>query len=328
MYRPLKIHATARAVPPRVLTNADIEAMVDTTDSWIRERTGIRERHIAAADVSTSDLAAEALVKACAAADLDPASLDTIIVATSTADTLFPSTACWLQHKLGLRGPAAFDVSAGCSGFLYGLEVAAALLQNRGPDIRIAVIGAEVMSKVVDWTDRSTCVLFGDGAGAAILGPGDGTTGLLGSAWGADGTLAPVLYQPAGGTRMPASQESVAAMAHTVHMEGNLVFKHAVTAMSEAAIQAMARAGLSPDDVSLLIPHQANTRIMEAARARTGVPADRMLSIVERYGNMSAATIPVALDEAREHGRIHPGDILVLTAFGTGFTWAAAALRW
>ncbi|MBL9104293.1 MAG: ketoacyl-ACP synthase III [Myxococcales bacterium] len=328
MHRPLKILATARAVPPRVLTNAEIETMVETSDTWIVERTGIRERRIAAPEVATSDLAAEALVKACAAAGLAPERLDGIIVATSTADTLFPSTACWLQHKLGVRGPAAFDVSAGCSGFLYGLEVAASLLQGRGPDARIAVVGAEAMSKVVDWNDRSTCVLFGDGAGAAILGPGDGTTGVLGSAWGADGTLARVLYQPAGGSRMPASHATVDAVAHTVHMEGNLVFKHAVTAMSEAALQAMTRAGIGPDDVTLLIPHQANTRIMEATRARTGIPVERMVSIVDRYGNMSAATIPVALDEAREQGRVHDGDILVMTAFGTGFTWAAHALRW
>jgi 3-oxoacyl-[acyl-carrier-protein] synthase-3 len=286
MLCPLKIHATARAVPPRVLTNAELEAMVDTSDSWIRERTGIRERHIAAADVATSDLAAEALVKACAAADLDPASLDAIIVATSTADTLFPSTACWLQHKLGLRGPAAFDVSAGCSGFLYGLEVAAAppaRPRPRRPRRGDRRRGHE-QGRRLDRPQHLRAVRRRRRRG--ILGPGDGTTGVLGSAWGADGTLAPVLYQPAGGTRMPASQESVAAMAHTVHMEGNLVFKHAVTAMSEAAIQAMARAGLPPTTSNLLIPHQANTRIMEAARARTGIPADRMLSIVERYGNI------------------------------------------
>jgi 3-oxoacyl-[acyl-carrier-protein] synthase-3 len=322
----LKILATSRALPPRVLTNAELETMVDTTDQWIVERTGIRERRIAAPEVSTSDLAAEALVKACAAAGLAPDELDAIVVATSSPDTLFPSTACWVQHKLELRGPAAFDVSAGCSGFLYGLEIAAGLLH--GGARRVAVIGAEVMSRVVDWQDRSTCVLFGDGAGAAILGPGDGRSGVLGSAWGADGTLAKVLYQPAGGVRMPATHASVDARAHTVHMEGNLVFKHAVTMMSEAACAAMARAGIAADDVALLIPHQANTRIMEAARARTGVPPERLLSVVERYGNMSAATVPVALDEARELGRIKDGDIVVLTAFGTGFTWAAAALRW
>ena len=322
----LKILATARALPPRVLTNAELEAMVDTSDSWIRERTGIRERRIAAPGVATSDLAAEAVLAACAAAGIEASALDAIIVGTSTPDTLFQSTACWLQHKLGLRGPAAFDVSAGCSGFLYGLEIASGLIH--GGARHIAVVGAEVMSRVINWQDRSTCVLFGDGAGAAILGPGDGRSGILGSAWGADGNLARVLYQPAGGSRAPASQETVAALAHTVHMEGNTVFKHAVTAMSEAATQAMARAKITPDQVDLLIPHQANTRIMEAARARTGVPAERLFSIVERYGNMSAATIPVALDEAREQGRIKDGDIVVMTAFGTGFTWAASVLRW
>jgi len=322
----LKILATARALPPRILTNAELETLVDTSDQWITERTGIRERRIAAPDVATSDLAAEALLKACDAAGVEPAALDAIIVGTSTPDTLFPSTACWLQHKLGLRGPAAFDVSAGCSGFLYALEIAGGLMH--GGARRVAIIGAEVMSRVINWQDRSTCVLFGDGAGAAILGPGDGRSGVLGSAWGADGNLARVLCQPAGGTRLPASVETVAAMAHTVHMEGNTVFKHAVTAMSEAAVQAMARAGIGPEQVDLLIPHQANTRIMEAARARTQVPVERLFSIVERHGNMSAATIPVALDEARDQGRIKDGDIVVMTAFGTGFTWAAAALRW
>ncbi len=322
----LKILATARALPPRIVTNAELEGLVDTTDQWIAERTGIRERRIAAPEVATSDLAAEALLKACAAAGIEPGELDAIIVGTSTPDTLFPSTACWLQHKLGLRGPAAFDVSAGCSGFLYALEIAGGLMH--GGAKRIAIIGAEVMSRVVNWQDRSTCVLFGDGAGAAILGPGDGQSGVLGSAWGADGNLARVLCQPAGGSRLPASLETVAAMAHTVHMEGNTVFKHAVTAMAEAAVQAKARANIRPDQVDLLIPHQANTRIMEAARARTQVPIDRLFSIVERHGNMSAATIPVALDEAREQGRIKDGDIIVMTAFGTGFTWAAATLRW
>ncbi len=321
----LKIFATARALPSRVLTNAELEAMVETSDQWIAERTGIRERRIADDGVATSDLAAEALLRACTAADLTPNELDAIIVGTSTPDTLFPSTACWLQHKLGLRGPAAFDVSAGCSGFLYGLELAGGLI-NSGAQ-RIAVVGAEVMSRVVNWQDRSTCVLFGDGAGAAIVGPGPANEGILGSAWGADGTLAQVLYQPAGGTRQPATHDTVTAMAHTVHMEGNTVFKHAVTAMAEAATQALAQAQITPDQVDLLIPHQANTRIMEAARARTGIAPERMVSIVERYGNMSAATIPVALDEAREQGRLPPGSILLMTAFGTGFTWAAHVLR-
>ncbi|MFZ6179428.1 beta-ketoacyl-ACP synthase III [Nannocystis pusilla] len=324
--RRFKILATARALPPRVLTNAELETMIDTTDQWIVERTGIRERRIAAPEVATSDLAAEALLSACNAAGLGPEALDVLIVATSTPDTLFPSTACWVQHKLGLRGPAAFDVSAGCSGWLYGMELAASLIAGGGARTA-AVIGAEVMSKVVNWEDRSTCVLFGDGAGAAILTACEEDRGLLGSAWGADGTLARVLYQPAGGTRQPASAESVAARAHTVHMEGNTVFKHAVTAMSEGAIEALKRAGVTPEDVTLLIPHQANTRIMEATRARTAIAPAKMVSIVDRYGNMSAATIPVALDEARAAGRLKDGDLLAMTAFGTGFTWAAQVLR-
>ena len=322
----LKILATGRALPPRVLTNVELESMVDTSDTWIRDRTGICERRIAAPEVATSDLAADALRSACAAAGIDPSELDAIIVGTSTPDTLFPSTACWVQHKLGLRGCAAFDVSAGCSGFLYGLELAQGLIH--GGAKRIGLIGAEVMSRVVNWQDRSTCVLFGDGAGAAILGPGDGRSGVLGSAWGADGNLAQVLYQPAGGSRTPATHATVDALAHTVHMEGRTVFKHAVTCMSEAATQALERAGITPEQVDLLVPHQANTRIMEAARARIGVPADRVFSIVASYGNMSAATIPIALDEAREQGRIKDGDIILTTAFGTGFTWAASVLRW
>jgi 3-oxoacyl-[acyl-carrier-protein] synthase-3 len=323
--RRFQLLATARALPPRVVTNAELETMVDTTDAWITERTGIRERRIAAPDVATSDLAADALVAACGAAGLAPTELDALIVATSTPDTLFPSTACWVQHKLGIAGPPAFDVAAGCSGFLYGVELASALIVAGAR--RVAVVGAEVMSRVVDWTDRSTCVLFGDGAGAAILAATDDDRGLLGSAWGADGTLAKMLYQPAGGSRRPASEATVAERAHTVHMEGSAVFKHAVTAMSDGALQAIRRAGLAIDDINLLIPHQANTRIMEATRQRTGVARERMMSIVDRYGNMSAATIPIALDEARENGRLKPGDVAVLTAFGTGFTWAAQALR-
>lgn len=313
-------------MPPRVLTNAELETMIDTTDRWIVERTGIRERRIAAPEVATSDLAAEALVSACANAGMEPGAIDVLIVATSTPDTVFPSTACWVQHKLGIHGPAAFDISAGCSGFLFGLEVAAGLL-SAGTARTAAVIGAEVMSRVVNWEDRGTCVLFGDGAGAAILTSCDEDRGLLGSAWGADGTLARALYQPAGGSRQPATAETVAARAHTVHMEGNSVFKHAVTAMSEGALEAIRRAGITPDDVTLLIPHQANTRIMEATRARTTIPPERMISIVDRYGNMSAATIPVALHEARDAGRLHDGDIVAMTAFGTGFTWAGQVLR-
>lgn len=323
----LKIVGTGVSLPPKVVTNDDLSRMVDTSDQWIADRTGIRERRVAAEDVSTSDLCAEALRAACEDAAIAPGDLDALIVGTSTTDTLFPSTACWVQHKLGFSGPAAFDVSAGCSGFLYGLELASALLVA-GSAKRVAVVGGEAMSKVVNWTDRSTCVLFGDGAGAAIVTRGQGDSGVLASNWGADGKLAPILYQPAGGSRRPASHETVDAMAHTVHMEGNTVFKHAVLAMTNAAKTAMERAEIGADEVDLFIPHQANIRIMEVARQRVGVPREKMMVVLDKYGNMSAATIPVALHEAREAGRIADGSIVVMTAFGTGFTWGGTVLRW
>lgn len=321
-----RIVGTGRALPERVLTNFDLEKMVDTTDAWIVERTGIRERRIADADTATSDLAATALVRACEEAGISPQELETIIVATSTPDTVYPATACWLQKRLGIAGNAAFDVSAGCSGFLFALEIAANLVQNGTKSV--GVVGAEVMSKVVNWQDRATCVLFGDGAGAAVVVPDSGSCGFLASNWGCDGNLAPLLYQPAGGTRLPTSEETVRAAQQFVHMEGNQVFKHAVRAMCDAAQRALTDAGVNVADISLFIPHQANIRILEAARVRLGVPPDKQFVILDRYGNMSAATIPVAIDEAREQGRIKPGDLVLLTAFGTGFTWAAAVLRW
>ncbi len=325
--RGIKIVGTGVGLPSQIVTNFDLARRVDTSDEWITERTGIRERRIAEPGVATSDLCAEAVRAACADASVTPDSLDGLIVATSTTDTLFPSTACWVQRKVGIKGMPAFDVSAGCSGFLYGLELATALITS-GTMRRVAVVGGEVMSKVVNWGDRGTCVLFGDGAGAAIVTAGDGSSGLLASNWGADGSLAPILYQPAGGSQMPATHETVDAHAHTVHMEGNTVFKHAVVAMSTAAVQAMRDAEVGPDDVALMVPHQANMRIMEAARERCGIERDKMYSVLHKYGNMSAATIPVALHEARTEGRIKDGDIIVSTAFGTGFTWAACVLRW
>lgn len=325
--RAIKILGTGVGLPTKVLTNHDLEALVDTSDEWITERTGIKQRRIAADDQSTSDLCAEAVVNACADAGFEPGDIDMLIVGTSTTDTLFPSTACWTQKKLGISGMPAFDVSAGCSGFLYGLELASTIVASGGAK-RVAVVGGEVMSRVLNWKDRRTCVLFGDGAGAAIVGPGVGDSGMLASNWGADGNLAPILYQPAGGTQMQASHETVDEQLHTVHMEGNTVFKHAVIAMSTSAVQAMKDADVTPDDVSLLIPHQANMRIMEAARDRTGVSKDKLYVVLHKYGNMSAATIPVALHEARKEGRVKDGDILVMTTFGTGFTWGANVLRW
>jgi 3-oxoacyl-[acyl-carrier-protein] synthase-3 len=256
-----------------------------------------------------------------------PAGLDAVIVATSTPDTVYPATACWLQKRLGIAGNAAFDVSAGCSGFLFALEIASSLLEA-GTAKQVGVIGAEVMSKVVDWHDRATCVLFGDGAGAAVVTAGNGKSGVVASNWGCDGNLAPLLFQPAGGTRLPTCADTLRERSQFVHMEGNQVFKHAVRSMCDAASKALSDAGLTIDDIALVIPHQANIRILEAARVRLAVPPGKQFVILDRYGNMSAATIPVALDEAREQGRIRDGDLVLLTAFGTGFTWAASVLRW
>ncbi len=323
----IKIVGTGCSLPERVLTNHEIERMVDTSDEWIVERTGIRERRIADEKTATSDLVATAIERACEDGGVKPAELDAIIVATSTPDTVYPATGCWVQKRLGISGMPAFDVSAGCSGFLFALELAANLIAA-GTAKKVVAAGGEVMSRVVNWQDRATCVLFGDGAGAALCVPGDGKTGVLASTWGCDGSLAPLLYQPAGGTRMPTTEKTLAEMAHTVHMAGNGVFKHAVRMMSNAALQVVREAGISAGDVKLLIPHQANHRIMEATRVRVGIPRERMFVVVHKYGNMSAATIPVALDEARKQGRISDGDVIVLTAFGTGFTWGALAVRW
>jgi 3-oxoacyl-[acyl-carrier-protein] synthase-3 len=326
-FKSLSILGTGTALPEKVLTNADLEKMVDTNDQWITERTGIKERRIAAEGTSTSTLAAEALRNAAKNANIDLQELDTIIVATSTPDTVFPSTACWTQRELNLPGAAALDVSAGCTGWLYALELASNLLAG-GTGKKIGIVGAEVMSRVLDWEDRSTCVLFGDGAGAAIVTRGDGERGVLASNWGADGTLAPILYQPAGGTQMPASEKTVAEKKHTVHMEGRQVFRHAVGNMAKATRQAIEEAGIEPTDIDLLIPHQANVRIINATGERTGVPLDRVYVCVQRYGNISAATIPIALHDAIQEGRLERGQLVAFTAFGTGLTWAASVLRY
>ncbi len=324
------ILGTGVSLPDKVLTNADLERMVETTAEWITDRTGIQERRIAEPDVSTSVLGAQALRNACDAAGLRPDELDAIIVATSTPDTLFPSTACWVQRRLEVRGMAAFDVNAGCSGWLYALEIASNLLAG-GHSKTIGIVGAEVMSKVVDWTDRSTCVLFGDGAGATVIRAareGDPPAGLLSANWGADGNLAPILYQPAGGTQKPATRATVEGNEHTVHMEGKEVFHRAVRAMASAATRALKSARVTTDEIKLLIPHQANTRIMRATCERSGIPAEKLYSVVHRYGNISAASIPVALHDALTEGRIERGDLVVLTAFGTGLTWGAGVLRY
>ena len=323
----MKIVGTGSALPGRVLTNLELEKTVNTTDAWIVERTGIHERRIADEKTATSDLVADAIKKACDQAGIKPAELDAVIVGTSTPDTIYPATACWVQKKLGIKGMAAFDVSAGCSGFLFALEIGTNLVRT-GRSRKVAVAGGEVMSKVVNWKDRNTCVLFGDGAGAAVLVPSDDKSGPLAANWGCDGNLAPLLYQPAGGTRLPFSEQVLHDMLHTVHMEGNRVFKHAVRTMGDATAKAVKDAGISIEQVRVIIPHQANLRIMEAVRARIGYPREQQFEVIHKYGNMSAATIPICLDEARLAGRIQDGDIVVMTAFGTGFTWAASVWRW
>ncbi len=325
--RRMKIVGTGSYLPEKVITNFDLERMVDTTDEWITERTGIKERRVAKPEQATSDLAYEAAKRALGSAEISARELDTIIVGTSTPDTTYPSTACWLQKRLGVKGSAAFDVNAGCSGFLYALEIVASLIVGKRAK-RVLVIGAEVMSKAVNWEDRATCVLFGDGAGACVVVPSDGDSGILASYWGADGSLAPLLYQPAGGTRMPASEETVKKKLHSVHMEGREVFKNAIIWMEKAAKRVLEETGISSEEIDLFIPHQANMRIIDATLERLKVSKEKTYLNLVRCGNMSAATIPVALDEAYREGRIKDGSKVLLTSFGTGFTWSAILLKW
>lgn len=323
---PAKILGLGRAVPDPVLTNRDLEQRIDTSDEWIRTRTGISERHIAPEGVDNSDLVAEASRRAIDDAGLTPDRIDALIVATATPDTVFPSTACWAQPKIGLREIPVFDISAACSGFLYGYALADSLIAS-GRAGTVLVCGAEVLSRVLDWNDRSTCVLFGDGAGAAVIGAGAEGEGLLAHTWGADGQLAKLLYQPAGGTRLPASPDTISEHLHSVHMQGNEVFKHAVRTMSQASVSVLEQAGISPEQVDLFVPHQANIRIMKAAADRAGVSMDKCFLVIQRYGNVSAASIPMALADAREEGRLAPGMTVLSAAFGAGFTWAAAVYR-
>jgi 3-oxoacyl-[acyl-carrier-protein] synthase-3 len=324
---PAAVVGTGMAVPEKVLTNADLERIVDTSDEWITTRTGIKERRIADDSTATSDLVLEACKTALRRADLVPGDVDGIIVGTVTPDTPFPSTACWVQKGLGIRGFPAFDVSAACSGFLYALSVGNALIRA-GAARTVLAAGAETLTKITNWEDRGTCVLFGDGAGAVVLREGDGDSGLLSCFLGADGSLGELLVQPGGGSRRPASEETVRNNLHTVHMMGNEVFKHAVRAMQMSAEKALEMAGVTAEDVKLFIPHQANIRIIEATCKRAGIPMDKTCVTIHKYGNVSAGTIPIALAEADHEGRLSKGDIVLLAAFGGGFTWGAAVLRW
>ncbi|MCK4352238.1 ketoacyl-ACP synthase III [candidate division WOR-3 bacterium] len=325
--RKLKIIGTGSYVPPKVLTNFDLEKMVDTSDEWIRGRTGVKERHIVEGNTATSDLAVEAAKDALSDAGLKAQDLDVIIIATATPDTAYPSTACWTQKGLGIKDIPVFDIGAACSGFLYGFEVAASLIAT-GKYNNILVSGAEVMSKVVDWEDRNTCVLFGDGAGACIVAATDGDSGILASYLGADGTIGHLLVQPAGGTRMPASHETVDKKLHTVHMQGREVFKYAVRTMGGSVAKVLKEANLTAEDIALYVPHQANLRIVEATCRRVNMPMSKTSVIIDKYGNVPASSIPLALDAANKKGKIKSGDLVLFSAFGAGFTWGAMIFKW
>ncbi|MDW8322101.1 MAG: beta-ketoacyl-ACP synthase III [Armatimonadota bacterium] len=314
-------------IPDKVLTNHDLERRIDTTDEWIVTRTGIRERRIAPPSVATSDLAAQAARHALQSAGKHAEEVDLIVVATATPDMPWPATACLVQAKIGAARAAAFDLNAVCSGFVYALWIAAQAVET-GAYRCVLVIGADILSRQVNWDDRATCVLFGDGAGAVVLTPVEEPYGVLSGVMGADGTGAPLLHVPAGGTREPLSPEAIARKRHTVHMRGREVFKFAVTIMGEVSVQALEKAGISPEQVNLFIPHQANIRIIQAAAERLNLPMERVFVNVDRYGNTSAASIPIAIYEAWAQGRLKKGDVAVVVGFGAGLTWGACVLRW
>ena len=321
------IVGTGMYVPERVLTNAELERMVDTSDAWIVERTGIRERHIAAPGQAASDMALVAARRALEMAGLGPADVDQLIVATITADRPLPSCACDLQAKLGATKAAAYDISAACSGFVYGLGIARATIGASLADT-ILLVGVEQLSSIADYQDRNTCVLFGDGAGAAVLRPCAPGEGVLAVSIHSDGGQGDILEVPAGGSRRPASAETVANREHYVRMRGRELFKLAVRGMEDSLRVALERAGLGPADLELVIPHQANLRIIEAARERLGLPPEKVVVNIDRYGNTSAASIPISLDELVRGGRLGPGDALGLMAFGGGLTWGSVVVRW
>jgi len=315
-------------VPDRVITNDDLARIVDTSDEWIRARTGIRERRIVNdATETTSSLAVKAARAALEVADLSPARLDTIIVATVTPDYPFPATACLVQDALGATRAGAFDLNAGCTGFVYGLNVGAGLIIGGQADY-VLVIGAETLSRITDWSDRSTCVLFGDGAGAVVLAASRTPGGVLATLLGSDGSGGDLLIIPGGGSRHPASPETVNNGQHFIHMKGREVFRFATRVMARSAREVAERAGWKLDEVSLVIPHQANERIIQSSARQLKLPPERVFTNLERYGNTSAASIPIALCEAVEQGRIKPDDRLILVGFGAGLTWAAAAIEW
>ncbi len=314
-------------VPDRILTNADLEKIVDTTDEWIINRSGIRERRIAPPEMVTSDFAVAAGLQAIAGAGITAEDIDLVIVATNTPDMIFPATACLVQDRIGAKKAGAFDLAAGCTGFMYALIVGSQFIAS-GSCRYVLVIGSENLSKIVNWKDRRTCVLFGDGAGAVVLSKAAPDSGIIAQKLWADGSGGEFLTLPAGGARNPATHETVDKNMHFIHMRGKDIFKFAVRATGKAAREVLAEAGLETADIDFFIPHQANVRIIEAAAKRLGLPKEKVLVNVDRYGNTSTASMPIALAEAVRCGKIKKGDRLLMVGFGAGLTWAAAVLKW
>ncbi|NIP39377.1 MAG: ketoacyl-ACP synthase III [Candidatus Dadabacteria bacterium] len=320
------ILSTGTSIPSKVISNSDLEKIVDTNDEWITARTGIKERRMADENHASSDLGAEAALKAIEKASINPLDIDVVIVATITPDYLFPSTACLIQKTIGADNAYAFDLSAGCSGYLYAMQVAKGMIDGGGAET-ILIIGAETLTRVTDYEDRGTCILFGDGAGATILQKSE-QRGILSICLGSDGGGWDLLYQPGGGSRMPSSVQSVENKEHYLKMNGKEVFKIAVTSMGNASVQAIEEAGLKPEDIDLFIAHQANYRIMDAVRKRLKMPTEKVFMNISKYGNTSSASVPIALDEALEQGKIKEGDLILFSVFGAGFTWGASVIKW
>jgi 3-oxoacyl-[acyl-carrier-protein] synthase-3 len=314
-------------VPSIILSNADLEKMVETSEEWIFERTGIRERRLAAQGMSTSDMAIEAAMSCLSSSAITAEEIDLIIVASASPDYAFPATACLVQNAISARSAAAFDMEIGCTGFIYAMATGSQYIAS-GVYRNVMVIGAETLSRIVDWKDRNTCVLFGDGAGAALLTAGKAGEGILAFHLGADGAQSQLLSLPAGLARPPASQDTLEKGLHYIHMEGKAVFKFAVKAMTSAINELLQRLGKTPDDIDLLIPHQANTRIIDSACQRFKIPREKVMVNIEKYGNTSSASIPIALHEAFQEGRIKKGDLVVLVGFGAGLSWGSIAIRW
>ena len=325
--RTVSIIGTGSYVPEKILTNEDLSRMVDTSDEWITTRTGIKQRRVAAKDENTSDMATRAALNAIEQAKISPKEINLILVATATPDMLFPATACFVQKKIGATNAACLDISAACAGFLFGVEIAQQFITSHTYDT-VLVIGADKLTSITNWTDRNTCVLFGDGAGAAILRHRGGSHGVISTHIGSDVQYSDILFVPGGGSRCPITRDNVDLNLQTIHMTGKEVYKQAVTAMLSAAKKALEQAGLSIHDIACVIPHQANLRIIEAIADRLGIPLEKFYVNLDRYGNTSAAAVAIALDEANRSGRIKPGDYVLMVVFGGGLTWAGSVIEW